>query len=124
LWTAYALAGSGDLADGRRAIEIVDGLGLPAVRQALLRDRHANGLPVPRGPRTESLANPSRLTARELEVLQLLAEGLSNAETAQRLYLSEKTVGHHVSAVLRKLGEPTRSRAVAAARRQGIVPQA
>jgi DNA-binding NarL/FixJ family response regulator len=51
----------------------------------------------------------------------LLAEGLSNAEVAGRLFLSEKTVGHHVSAVLRKLGQPTRSRAVAAAIRKGIV---
>jgi DNA-binding NarL/FixJ family response regulator len=54
-------------------------------------------------------------------VLHLLADGLSNAELASTLFLSEKTVGHHVSAVLRKLGEPTRSRAVAAALREGIV---
>jgi DNA-binding NarL/FixJ family response regulator len=55
-------------------------------------------------------------------VLALLVQGLSNAEVADRLFLSEKTVGHHVSAVLRKLGEPTRSRAVAAALRRRIVP--
>jgi len=61
------------------------------------------------------------LTARELEVLGLLAEGLSNAEMARRLFLSGKTVGHHVSAVLRKLGEPSRARAVAAAHRQGLL---
>jgi DNA-binding NarL/FixJ family response regulator len=54
-------------------------------------------------------------------VLGLVAQGLTNAELAQRLFLSEKTVGHHVSAVLRKLGEPTRARAVATALRQGIV---
>jgi len=66
-------------------------------------------------------ANPSQLTAREMDVLRLLAEGLSNSEVAGRLFLSEKTVGHHVSAVLRKLGQPTRSRAVATAIRQGIV---
>jgi DNA-binding NarL/FixJ family response regulator len=46
---------------------------------------------------------------------------MSNADIAARLYLSQKTAGHHVSAVLRKLGEPTRSRAVAAAVRRGIV---
>ena len=56
-----------------------------------------------------------------MEVLELLADGLSNADLAKRLYLSEKTVGHHVSAVLRKLGEPTRARAVAKARRTGIL---
>lgn len=55
-------------------------------------------------------------------MLTLLAAGLSNADIAERLFLSTKTAGHHVSAVLRKLGEPTRSRAVAAAIRRGIVP--
>jgi DNA-binding CsgD family transcriptional regulator/tetratricopeptide (TPR) repeat protein len=121
LWEALALAASPDVADGRRALGLVDEIGARAVRRAVLRDRHAHGLPVPRGPRATSRANPAQLTARELEVLGLLAEGLSNAELAQRLYLSEKTVGHHVSAVLRKLGEPTRSHAVAAAVRRRII---
>jgi DNA-binding CsgD family transcriptional regulator/tetratricopeptide (TPR) repeat protein len=121
LWAALALACSPALADARRALEVVDRLGAPGVRRAVLRDRHARGLPVPRGPRSASRGNPALLTGRELEVLQLLADGLSNADLAQRLYLSEKTVGHHVSAVLRKLGEPTRARAVAAALRRGLV---
>jgi DNA-binding NarL/FixJ family response regulator len=68
-----------------------------------------------------SRANQWGLTARELEVLGLLAEGLSNAELAARLFLSEKTIGHHVSAILRKSGEPTRSRAVAAAFKNGVI---
>ena len=92
------------------------------MRHAVLRARRAQGLTVPRGPRSASRANPAGLTAREVEVLGLLAEGLSYAEVAERLILSEKTVGHHVSAVLRKLSEPTRSRAVAAALRRGIIP--
>jgi DNA-binding CsgD family transcriptional regulator len=121
LWAALALAASPDLTDGRRALEVIDDLGASAVRRAVLRDRHDRGLPVPRGPRATSRGNPALLTGRELEVLQLLAKGLSNAELARDLYLSEKTVGHHVSAVLRKLGEPTRSRAVAAALRRGLV---
>jgi DNA-binding CsgD family transcriptional regulator/tetratricopeptide (TPR) repeat protein len=121
LWTAFALAASPDLEDGRAAVELVDRMGAPALRAALLRDRRERALPVPRGPRPASRANPALLTGRELEVLQLLAEGLSNGDIAQRLFLSEKTVGHHVSAVLRKLGEPTRSRAVAAALRRSIV---
>jgi len=75
-----------------------------------------------RGPRASSRANPSGLTTREAEVLALLAEGLSYAEVAQRLVLSRKTVSHHVSAVLRKLGEPSRTRAVAAAQRRGLLP--
>ena len=121
LWAALALGASPYLPHAREALEILDAVGAPAIRQAVLRDRHATGLPVPRGPRPSSRANPSGLTAREIEVLRLLAEGLSNAEIAERLFLSEKTVGHHVSSVLRKLGEPTRSRAVATALRRHIV---
>ena len=121
LWSAYALAFSPRLQDAQECLEILDGLGVPAVRHAVLRDRHARGLPVPRGPRAARRASPAGLTAREAEVLQLLAEGLSYAEVAERLFLSEKTVGHHVSAVLRKLGEPTRSRAVARALQLGVI---
>ena len=121
LWSAYALAFSPEIRDAQQCLEILGQLGAPAVRHAVLRDRHARGLVVPRGPRTASRANPAGLTAREAEVLQLLADGLSYAEVAERLVLSEKTVGHHVSAVLRKLGEPTRSRAVAAALRLGVI---
>jgi DNA-binding NarL/FixJ family response regulator len=57
-------------------------------------------------------------------VLGLLADGLPCAKVAPRLILSEQTVGHHVSAVLRKLDEPTPSRAMAAAGRRGIIPAA
>jgi DNA-binding NarL/FixJ family response regulator len=69
-----------------------------------------------------SRANPAGLTPREIEVLGLLADGLSYAEIADRLILSQKTVGHHVSAVLRKLSEPTGPRAVGAALRLRIIP--
>ncbi|MFD0743469.1 LuxR C-terminal-related transcriptional regulator [Phytohabitans flavus] len=84
--------------------------------RARLRDR---GLVVraPRGPRRATAAHPAGLTARQAEVLALLVEGLSNAEIAARLTLSAKTVDHHVSAVLAKLGVTSRGQAVAAARR-------
>jgi DNA-binding NarL/FixJ family response regulator/tetratricopeptide (TPR) repeat protein len=124
LWAAHALVGSADLADARRGLDLVAGVGATAVQQAMLRDRHALRLPVPRGPRSTSRANPSGLTARELEVLQLLVDGLSDADIARRLFLSEKTVSHHVSAVLHKLGEPTRSKAAATALRRRIVTPA
>jgi DNA-binding CsgD family transcriptional regulator len=65
-----------------------------------LRDR---GVRVARGPRASTQANPAALTARELEVLRFLADGLRNADIAERLFLSPRTVDHYVSAILRKL---------------------
>jgi DNA-binding CsgD family transcriptional regulator/tetratricopeptide (TPR) repeat protein len=122
LWSAYALALSPEPRDAQECLDILGRLGAAAVRHAVLHTRHARGLTVPRGPRPARQANPAGLTAREVEVLGLLADGLSYTEVAERLVLSEKTVGHHVSAVLRKLSEPTRARAVATALRQGIIP--
>jgi DNA-binding CsgD family transcriptional regulator/tetratricopeptide (TPR) repeat protein len=123
LWEAIALGASRDLTDGRRAAEIADRLGAPGLREALLRSRQASGIPVPRGPRGGASRHPARLTDRELEVLEQLARGMTNAAIGRQLFLSEKTVGHHVSAILRKLDEPTRAGAVAAAlRRQIIAP--
>ena len=122
LWSAYALALSPESRDAQECLDILGRLGAAAVRHAVLRTRRARGLTVPRGPRPARQANPAGLTAREVEVLGLLADGLSYTEVAERLILSEKTVGHHVSAVLRKLSEPTRARAVATALRRGIIP--
>ena len=72
---------------------------------------------VPRGPRRSTAANARGLTARQLEVLALLAEGLTNADIAARLTLSPKTVEHHISAVFEKLDVTNRGQAAAAARR-------
>ena len=83
-----------------------------------LRERGVRG--VPRGPRPRTRENPAGLTARELEVLPLLAEGLRNADIAQRLVVSHKTDDHHVSAILRKLGVRTRGEASAEAARLGL----
>jgi len=115
-WAALALT-AGDEAETSQAVAAMMRLGAPASAQAVRRDLARRGLPVPRGPRGAALANPAGLTARELDVLRCLVDGLSNAEIAMRLTLSERTVGHHVSAVLRKLGVPSRSRAAAAAAR-------
>jgi DNA-binding CsgD family transcriptional regulator len=70
---------------------------------------------VPRGPRSATQAHPAGLTRRELEVLALIGEGLRNAEIAARLVIAEKTVDHHVSAILAKLGVRSRTEAVKAA---------
>jgi DNA-binding NarL/FixJ family response regulator len=83
-----------------------------------LRERGVRGLP--RGPRPSTRDNPGGLTAREIEVLLLVTEGLRNTEIAERLFLSKRTVDRHVSAVLRKLSVPTRAQARAEAVRLGL----
>ena len=70
-----------------------------------LRERGARGVQL--GPRAATRANPAGLTARQLDVLALLTRGDRNADIAAKLFLSEKTVDHHVSAILRKLGVRT-----------------
>ena len=65
--------------------------------------------------------NTAQLTSREVDVLALLTEGLRNADIADRLFLSRRTVDHHVSAILRKLDVRTRGEAVAAAGRLGLL---
>jgi len=84
-----------------------------------LRERGARG--IQRGPRRATTESPAGLTARETEVLGLVADGLNNPEIAQRLFLSPRTIDHHVSAILRKLQARTRGEAVAAARRLDLL---
>ena len=69
------------------------------------------GAPVPRRTRGGTAAHPDGLTQREAEVLALLRDGLTNAEVAQRMHISVKTAGHHVSTVLAKLGVTSRREA-------------
>ncbi|HEU0116686.1 MAG TPA: AAA family ATPase [Thermomicrobiales bacterium] len=122
---ARALAQGDDPEAVRRALAIFERLGArPAAMQTLGRLRQLGARELPRGPRPATRANPAGLTPRELEVLVLLAEGLRNAEIADRLYLTPKTVAHHVSAVLAKLGVGSRGEAVRAAQQLGIgLPQ-
>jgi DNA-binding CsgD family transcriptional regulator len=119
---ALALAHAEGEADRRRALAELQRLGArPAANRVARALRTSGARDVGRGPRTSTRANRGGLTARELEVLRLLAEGLRNAEIAERLFLSERTVAHHVSAVLRKLGVQTRGQAAAEATRLQIV---
>ena len=112
----------GDEAAAREALEIFKMLGAaPAVDWVRQRLRHAGVVAVPRGRRLTTLAHPAGLTARESEILELLALGLFNAQIADRLFVSAKTVEHHVSSILAKLGVPSRDAAVARARSEGWV---
>ena len=76
---------------------------------------------IPRGPRAARRGHPFDLTAREQEVLDALSLGLSNGEIAARLFVSPKTVDHHVSAILTKLDVRSRGAAVAKARRTALL---
>jgi DNA-binding NarL/FixJ family response regulator len=78
---------------------------------------------IPRGPTKKTLTNPGGLTNRQLEVLRLVVEGLNNEQIADELYLSKKTVEHHVSAIYSKLGVDSRTQAVNAATEVGAVPK-
>ena len=106
--------GHGDRAAVTEALTEMDRLGAVRAAAVLRADLRRHGMTgVPRGPRPATVANDAGLTARQAQVLDLLADGLSNADIAARLTLSVKTVEHHVSAVLTKLGVTTRGQAAA-----------
>lgn len=119
--SALALASSRDEEALRRSLAELQRLGArPAAARVsrTLREQGARGLP--RGPRAATRENPGGLTARELDVLELVAVGLRNAQIAERLSVSRKTVDHHVSSILGKLEARTRTEAVAEASRLAI----
>jgi DNA-binding CsgD family transcriptional regulator len=119
---ALALVDSGDQALAARALDILDRLGADAVAAKVRRDLRSQGVSVvPARRRAATLANPAGLTTRQTEVLRLLDDGLTNAELAERLYLSVKTVDHHVSAILTKLDVSKRRDAVRRARELGLL---
>jgi DNA-binding NarL/FixJ family response regulator len=102
------------LVDAVRVVAAGEALLAPTVTRRLL-DQFAGQLPSSRPP-----PELARLTERELEILTLMADGLSNAELAERLFLSETTVKTHVSSVLRKLGLRDRVQAVVLAYQSGL----
>jgi DNA-binding NarL/FixJ family response regulator len=94
-----------------QALSIARRLGAEPLTKRVIGRMRDLGIRVPAGPRVATRANPAGLTARQLEVLVLLAEGLSNAEIAERLVVSQRTAEHHVAAVLTKLGATSRREA-------------
>ena len=120
---ALELTESPDLEVVGRGLRILDDLGAVATASLVRRRLRRRGVRgVPRGPRASTRANPGRLTDRQLDVLALLAEGATNAEIAERLYVSRRTVDNHVAALLARLGVGSRHDAVAAAAALGLLP--
>ena len=118
---AVALADGDDPDELRRAFTILGGLGAaPMTDRVAARLRGLGVRDLPRRPSRATVGNPAGLTGRQLEVLDQLGEGRTNAEIAAALHISPKTVGHHVSAILDKLGAADRREAARLARDRGL----
>jgi DNA-binding CsgD family transcriptional regulator/tetratricopeptide (TPR) repeat protein len=116
---ANMLAQYGTETEQRKALAIFEQLSAAPAAQLLRMKMRAQGVRgIPRGSRESTRRNQFGLTKRETEILALLSEGLRNIAIARRLFVSTKTVDHHVSAILTKLGVPSRAEAVAIARKQ------
>jgi DNA-binding CsgD family transcriptional regulator/tetratricopeptide (TPR) repeat protein len=118
---ALARAETGEEAALRDALGTCQRLGaVPAARELTQRLRSAGVRSIGRGPRRSTMENPGQLTSRQVEILELLVDGLTNAEIGARLYITPKTAAHHVSAILGKLGVQSRREAAAEAVRLGV----
>jgi DNA-binding CsgD family transcriptional regulator len=111
----------GDDRAARDAMAALHRLGAAGAARAFARERRALGAASLRGPRRSTLSNAAGLTRREQEVLKVLSDGATNPQIASALHLSERTVAHHVSAILAKLSVSTRTAAVEAARTTGLL---
>ena len=120
---ALALADADEEEPLRQALEELQRLGArPAASIVMRRLRELGARDIRRGPRPSTSANAAALTAREIDVLRLIAEGLRNAAIGERLFVSPRTVEHHVSAIFAKLDVQSRGEAVVKARQLGLLP--
>ncbi len=103
--------------------ELEDSLRAAAAHQTLLPPRFARVVleRLSGRPRVDRRSTETSLTARELEILHLLTDGLGNAEIARAVGLSSNTVKNHLYSIYRKLGVSSRSQAFAEATRRGLV---
>jgi DNA-binding CsgD family transcriptional regulator/tetratricopeptide (TPR) repeat protein len=129
LWTdlgcpyeaALARLDAPDEAALREALATFTALGAPAAARLARQRLRALGVrAIPVGPRSATRDDPFGLTRREREILAEICAGQTNAAIAAKLFISAKTVDHHVSAVLAKLGAPNRNAAAAQAARQNL----
>jgi DNA-binding CsgD family transcriptional regulator len=106
----------------REAIRRFEAVGATAAVEAARREMRRRGMrSVPAGARSSTRAHPLGLTRREAEVLEGVCAGRTNAEISAQLFLSPRTVDHHVSSLLAKLGVSSRTEAAAEATRRGLV---
>lgn len=103
------------------AVRLFDDLGATAAASRTRKELTDRGVKVPRGRSRTTRSHVAGLTARQAEVLELLSEGLTNAEIADRLFVSHRTVENHVAAVLMKLDVPTRESAITEAHDRGLL---
>ena len=112
----------GTSADKKEALEIMQKLGAVAVVNKMKHQMRNEGIKnIPRGIRKSTQSNPAHLTEREMDILQLLHEGMQNKEIADKLFISPKTVDHHISSILFKLDVNSRSKAAKEAVKLGII---
>ncbi|MGZ3777043.1 MAG: helix-turn-helix domain-containing protein, partial [Mucilaginibacter sp.] len=112
----------GSDADKKKALSMIQALGAGAVYEKMKLEMRSSGIKsIPRGIRKSTRANAAHLTARELDVLRSLKEGLQNKEIADKLFISAKTVDHHISSILLKLGVNSRMKAVQEAIHKEII---
>lgn len=119
---ALALA-EGDDTQVREALDILVRLGAAATEARLRLELADRGLRIgSRGPRASTRGNPYQLTRREMQILRQLDLGLTNKQIGDALFVSAKTVDHHVASILGKLDARNRGEAAAKARREGLLP--